>query len=731
MLGLGLAAVALAFGCTASPTASGPLNASPVPVTGSPTTRDLAVITSVDGMDSSGPPTTQTPWVQDRLRAVETIYNISAEGRRMLAGLDVRQMTGQPGWFGSYGHNAWTGLGEAKPVQVIHELSHSYWGGFPVSGRSDLAWDLARVQAGGPAMDQYHADVLAFLAQPPDAYEPLRERLRLLPALSSTNTDPLFHTIEADLAYAVGGDLALVPPVLRKYWDRFLQTGPFGTWAGALSWYKGLSPQDREVANGYLGFEHFDLRASKLPATAGATVSTEVSGALASEERQRLSDFVAQFDAMLGDPKQAEDFNFWRGYLRDMLRLSGKHAGYVAGRPDTPARDIDRALAFLESLQGLSAGDAARSLGERLKGDPFVANFLPAVNDGALLALFAGGYSLPDAATLKGTTAFVESLQKVAPIVQDVLAKGRADPAAGAARLTAALDQLALKDRQTLDQFLGLMTDFDYETSVRVASALDDALLRRLLSATPVFARVLASPERLAKALDITAAASPEAVTSGLAALVANTAGNHLIDEPFLDYAYGVLEARAAQDARGTLLVVRDSGLPVRRFIETRPQAAVRVLSSDTALAASLVKATDPVIYTPAHFIHDVAYADPALAARLLTELASRNDLPPVTESLAHLAYDAQRLATDPGLRLSLEKDGAFLAALLQAGGNDWLTAYLREAVTYWRSGMAAGEADPDAIEQFRRTLDAGAASIGNQAAAQALRQAIQSAFGG
>ena len=93
--------------------------------------------------------------MRQRLEAVSDLYRLTPGGRLVLAALDVRQMRGQPGYFGSFGFNSWTGLGEAKPTQAIHELGHAYWGAFPVTGHPDLSWD-AGGEAISPAMQRYH-----------------------------------------------------------------------------------------------------------------------------------------------------------------------------------------------------------------------------------------------------------------------------------------------------------------------------------------------------------------------------------------------------------------------------------------------------------------------------------------------------------------------------------------------------------------------------------------------
>ena len=53
------------------------------------------------------PPATNTEeWVCQRLEAVSDLYRLTLGGRLVLAALDVRQMRGQPGYFGSFGFNS-------------------------------------------------------------------------------------------------------------------------------------------------------------------------------------------------------------------------------------------------------------------------------------------------------------------------------------------------------------------------------------------------------------------------------------------------------------------------------------------------------------------------------------------------------------------------------------------------------------------------------------------------
>ena len=166
------------------------------------------------------------------------LYHVSGEGRRWLEGYDLRQMVGQPGWFGSFGNLSWAGVGQAIPHVVLHELSHSYFGAFPVSGRPDLTWEPSPEES--TALRQYRADLVTFMYQPPDRYEPLRERFRNLPNVSKGAYPDLYHFGEADLLHTTGGNLALIPPILRKYFDRFLTAGRFQGWPEAMAWYLGL-----------------------------------------------------------------------------------------------------------------------------------------------------------------------------------------------------------------------------------------------------------------------------------------------------------------------------------------------------------------------------------------------------------------------------------------------------------------------------------------------------------
>ena len=321
-------------------------------------------------------------------------------------------MKGEPGFFGSYGFYGWAGVGEAKPVPTMHELMHSYWGGFPIIGRAGLSWERKEGHDVSPALASYHRDILTFMAQPPDEYELLRQRLRNLPDLSSDNTEPLLHSLEADIPYTTGGDLGLVPPILRRYWGYFLDYGPFHTWEQAAVWFQSLPNDQRIIADKFLGFQHLDLR--KYTNDRNYAIPDGLLAAapkLAEEEQQRLSDLAEQFDLLLGDAQLEEDFQFWRGYLQDKVGLYRAHPQHL-GSLDLPrASEIAAALEFLTNLDG-SPEDRASILKNQIEAQPFLVNFLPAVDNRTLVALFADSPNLPEGPTLQATASFVERLQQ-------------------------------------------------------------------------------------------------------------------------------------------------------------------------------------------------------------------------------------------------------------------------------------------------------------------------------
>lgn len=300
----------------------------------------------------------QRQWVYKRVEAVAGLYSVTLEGREMLHSLDVRQMVGEPLFFGSQGYGGWTGVGQAFPMSVMHELGHAYWGAFPVSGRPDLSWEQPADGGLPSALRQYKGDLLTFMLQPPDRFEPLRDRLRNFPRLCSGDYPILYHTGEAEMVSLTGGDLELVPPILRKYYDRFLAPGPFQNWYRRLRWWAGLSSQDRHIAGAYLFDSHYPLMTwyENVPPLEGASVDPEARSLIEQEERQRLVDFALQFHLVVNGAIEIGSVLEWRRYVEEKIGLLSRYPDALKGLAEPRALELERNLPQLLEARQLSGG---------------------------------------------------------------------------------------------------------------------------------------------------------------------------------------------------------------------------------------------------------------------------------------------------------------------------------------------------------------------------------------
>ena len=551
------------------------------------------------------------------------------------------------------------------------------------------------------------------MAQPPDEHELLRERLRNLPGLSSENREPLFHSLEADLPYTTGGDLALVPPILRKYWGHFLAEGPFGTWENAAGWFRSLSHEDRVAAGKFLGLEHFDLRHYEgLPSfSPSEDILGDAAEALANEERQRLTDLAEQFDLLIGDAQLEENFQFWRGYLQDKVALHRLHSDHLDSLPLARAMELAEALQFMLNLEG-SSEEKAQSLSKGFASNPFLVNFLPAVDDRTLVELFSGDARLPEGPTLQATASFVDRLQRFGVLVERVLTAGRQSPEQGARELEAFLTDTGFDQEQDLRLFFNLLVGSDRPLARRIMLKLDKQTIRSLIEPVPVQLRTILGPDDLLRMLDITAETREEELKRGIRLLTGEASGNYRIDEPFLDGLYEVMAGWAQRAPATAAQVIRETPFPLEGMILKQPAAAVLILSSDADLAIDLVSESDPVLAPPARIVHRLINADPGLAADILAGLDRKGNIDAVTESLAYLAYDKVRSERFPALPISTAKDSEFLESLMGSQGDRWLELRLTAAVNLYRPRVAAGDVAPDFLTRLRETLEAAAGSL-------------------
>ncbi len=641
------------------------------------------------------------------------LYRPTPAGEALLRSLDLRQMRGEPGFFGSYGFGQWAGVGEAKPVPTMHEMMHSYWGGFPVIGRPELGWDREEGQHTAPAMASYHRDILTFMAQPPDDYEMLRQRLRNIPGISRENTKPLFHSLEADLPYTTGGDLGLVPPILRKYWGYFLADGPFHTWERAAGWYRSLSHDQRSIADKFLGFQHFDLQEyvnDMTYPTTGEPLST-AAPKLAGEERQRLTDLAEQFDLLLGDAQLEEDFQFWRVYLQDKMHLHRAHPGHLDSLDLPRAGDIADALEFLSALEG-SPEEQASILAGGISNQPFLVNFLPAVDNGTLVRLFADGADLPDGPTLQATASFVERLRRFSAEVDRALAEGRELPENGARAVEVFLAETGVEQEQDLRLFFDLFHEAAPVTARSTMASASKETVRKLMPVVPAQLRAMLGPEALLEKLDVTADAHEANLKRGIRLLIEEASGNYRIEEPFLERLYEVMANKAQLSPGETARVVSETPFPLEGMITNQPDAAVAILSDNPALSIELIRYSDKIVAPSARIIYRLVQANPDFAADMIVALDRAGEQDIVVEALAYFAYDKARSEKYPKLPISLSRDGAFLESLMERQGAEWLQTRLGESAELYRLRESAGEVTPDFLERYRQTLEAAADTL-------------------
>ena len=710
------------------------LPVAPNVISPSPTATAAALPTSLPDSAAALPtphPDT-TEWVKERLDAVVALYQLTEAGEALLRSLDLRQMEGEPGFFGSYGFNDWAGVGEANPIGVIHELGHSYWGGFPVEGRPSLSWDKPAGAALSSAMESYYRDIVAFMGQPPDDYELLRQRLRNLPDISIDNREPVFHSLEADVVYTTGGSLRLVPPILRKYWVNFLSAGSFGSWYDAAGWFQSLSQEERAATGKWLGFEHLDLRHYPFlePSAAAEEVLLTAEIVLETEEKRRLRDLAAQFDLLIGDPQKVEDFQFWRRYLQDKVTLRAAHPGYLSSLGLERAGQLASALGFVAYPASGSPAERAERLADRLAQEPFLVNFLPAVDNQVLLELFASGAVLPESRTLQATASFVERLKVFGAKVDFILQAGRFHPIWGAVNLQKFLDETGLGQEEDLKLFFDLFRDRDPGMAKAVTFALADDTVRGLMSPIPFQLRTILDPEALLSKLGVTpGAASPSQLREGITLLIQEPSGNFRIDEPYLEALFQVVADRVNEAPEETARLLLDSPFPLEGMILAQPEAAALMLSSDNEAALALVRDSDPLLAPPWRIMYRLLQAEPGLAAKLLAEFHRRGETVLVVETMAYFAYDKNRLGRSSQFSISLENNGRFLSSLLRMEGEEWLQARLVESVGIYRHRVMAGDVGSDFLERYRETLDAAVATLASQETRMGLEGVIRRAF--
>ena len=634
-------------------------------------------------------------------------------------GYDFRQMFGRPAWYGSHGAAGWAGAGEANPRIVLHELAHSWWGAFPVEGRPDLTWDRPDGEV-SRALSQFHADVEWFLRQPPDSFEPLRDRFRNMPNLSHGDYPDLQHFSEADLVNVTGGNLLLIPPVLRKYFSPFLApegvaAGQVVDWPSAIGWFRGLADEEeRRIAREVFGLQHLpnDLY-EEVPELSGASLDPEVVNAFQAEERQRLLDFAEQFDLIKQSSSAVYDaanvnrgFSFWRGYLADKKRLHGLYPGVLGDHPSAAARNLGEVFDFYLALDGESPEKQVEAVAARLQ-EPTIRELAVLLNPRAIVALFSdyAGSDVIDRAISERA----RELAEIARNIEVIVAAARRSPLEGAAVLEEYLNSYSDDElRAGLNLAILLIRDTDREVAKTIIPLLSDAAFLRILEVKPDQARgPEVEPARLLAAVGVTNGAPAEAIASGARLLQENSSGNFAIDRPYDDAVYDVIESLGASDPAAAIGALGVSEMRLRPWIHRRSDGSLDMMRREPALSAALLAAVPGPRETPDGLLHDLMGHDPEVAAALLVEMENQGVEDIAQRTLMTLAFDAYWSERGAVTGVDPELGARFLVELARLRGNDWLESHFRDGVERVRLEIEAGETDPQFLEQLRRTLTA------------------------
>ena len=679
----------------------------------------------------------QSDWAQARVEAIRSIYDLTPEGERFLAEHDLRRMWGEPGWFGSFGYHGWTGVGESRLGPVMHELGHAYWGAFPVTGRPDLTWPESGGVHDSAAILQYHADVLTFMSQPPDAYEPLRERLRNLPNVQLGDESGLLHFAEADLVHTTGGNPRLLPPILRRYFDAYLADGGFDSWYAALEWWQGLPPREARAAAVYFGLDHldFDLYRDLKPPESSTSLPEGVAEIVEREERQRLVDFAVQFDAVTGlqevDGRRVTlELPFLRGYLLDKLALHRRYPDALAGLADSvpAAADLEDVLHAFAELDGLTTSERADALAPRLS-EPIFSVFWPMVNPATLMELHARGVAPQDADPAARTTdGEIARLGRIADSAAVIISRARDSLDAGVRDLESLLRSVLAGEGGDVALALELALAADRDLAREIVVRLDHDLVRELLAEEPGMVRQLLPPDMLLPILGVTADADASTLANGIDQLLQATSGNYRSDRPVLSSVYGLVAERGRFSPEEALYVTWRTGLFVEAMLRERPSETVGILASDTERAAALIAETTGYGRTPQGLIHAVIYEEPTLAARLVDAMEAAHP-EAARESLVHFAYDSRRKAALPSLRVSPGNDGAFILALAELQGDARVAQSMAEAIAQYRGLTSDGTAPPDFLQAYAATLAEAAIAQPDAEARVRLRRITEEAF--
>ncbi len=662
----------------------------------------------------------QQQWVHARAETVADLYSITQEGRRELHSLDLRQMVADPLYFGTFGYHSWTGFGEAYPMSVAHELGHAYWGAFTIAGRPDLSWEQPAGGEISSGMTQYRRDLMTFMHQPPDRFEPLRDRLRNFPKLCSGDYPPLYHTVEADMMSLTGGDLELVPPILRKYYDRLLEPGPFGDWYQRLHWQAGLSPQDRRIAGAYLYDPYYPLmpQYESVPPLEGASVDSNVRRLIEQEERQRLVDFAQHFPLVTNTEEGSKTVLEWRRYVEEKADLFSRYPDALKKVTEPQARQLGKNLTMLLKARQLSGAARVNATARVLKDRVgFMLWF--ALSPEELVELEKAGIRPRPSEERSSLDLALELLTGYMKLARETAEAARQDPVLGASKLEATMGTFQGTLGADLDTFFRLLLAWDGEATARALDEASDTFVEKLLETYPAAVYFLARPGLLLDVFGLKDPADVQTLAPALSRLLTYSSGNYALELPVLEEAARRIVASGQNEPGPTMKALADAHYPLAWLLAQQTGPTLEMLGKNLAAATSLVATQNGCYASPAAAIHRLAYYSPGLAARIVLELWRSGDEGIVSEALAHFAFDFYWLDRLPGSPLSAEAFASLAENLAEAQGWPWVEEHSRDAMSRYAALAQTGEYDPYFLSAFALSLEAAATASPSATAAK------------
>ena len=463
-----------------------------------------------------------------------------------------------------------------------------------------------------------------------------------------------------------------------------------------------------------------------------ARVEPSLARLVMTENRQRLEDFVAQFDLYfkaIDGPAAARDFRFWRGYLRDMAALSRLFPEVIEGqgRP----QQIGQALQFLLDIDSLPQDERAGSARRRLLESGFLLKFSPALDHRTLAELVSSREGDVDRRVASLVSDALEPLHlRYLTTAVELLAVVEERPEEAVRAFGRFIEKLEERQLDQMNFILELFAGVDRSQTKQLLTMMSRETALLVLQEGPAHLRFLTEPEALVQVLGFGGDLTLERLVE-----LSRLANEHVIgrleaDEPFLNAAYRRIVERGKGSPGEALRVFSESGLLVEPFLRNFPEEASALVSVDLPVAAQMFRDANPVRLPPARAVYRLIQADPAAAARLTLQYDGTGERETVQDALVFFAYDDARLRAQPGLSdISLANDGRFLAELVRLRGEGWLRDQLASSRQRFERRLEAGEVEAGFIEAYKETVAAGVEALEDEER-QAIERAVAGALG-